>query len=245
MVWSQPPVDHADPVLKTAAGRARALAVLQATVIGDRSHPSVIVDSVGNELTPTPDSAPGTRSYLGQAAALGRRLDPIAPVALDIYCYPGFPAQRSYRLFDAIGISHYFGWYTGPPSHSIADFAGLQPFLTQTHARYPNAALAISEFGAEGRYDGPATTKGTFEFQSNYLQQTFGVIDQLPFMNGAIYWTLREFAVNPGWTGGATLPADDPPDGIHHKGLIAYDGTPKPAFAVAQQLFAAKPSFVQ
>ena len=49
-------------------------------------------------------------------------------------------------------------------------------------------------------------------------------------MNGAIYWTLREFAVDPGWTGGADLPPGDPPDGLHHKGLIAYDGTPKPAF---------------
>jgi beta-glucuronidase len=93
-------------------------------------------------------------------------------------------------------------------------------------------------------FDGPVTTKGTYEFQSNYLQQTFGVLDQLPFMNGAIYWTLREFAVNPGWTGGVALPFDDPPDGLHHKGLLAYDGTEKPAFAVAQQLFATQPAFV-
>ena len=57
-------------------------------------------------------------------------------------------------------------------------------------------------------------------------------------MNGAIYWTLREFAVSPGWTGGATLPAGTVPDGLHHKGLIAYDGTDKPAFAVVKQLFA-------
>jgi beta-glucuronidase len=71
------------------------------------------------------------------------------------------------------------------------------------------------------------------------------VIDRLPFMNGAIYWTLREFAVGQNWTGGLTLPAGTVPDGIHHKGLIAYDGTIKPAFAVAQRLFAATPSFVK
>jgi beta-glucuronidase len=72
-----------------------------------------------------------------------------------------------------------------------------------------------------------------------------GVLNRLSFMNGAIYWTLREFAVGPGWTGGLTLPAGTVPDGIHHKGLIAYDGTVKPAFAVAQRLFAATPSFVK
>jgi len=244
MVWSQPPVDHADPVLRTAAGRAQALAALKATILGDRSHPSVIVDSVGNELSPTPDTTPGTRSYLDQAIGLARRLDPTVPVGLDIYCYPGYPVQSTYKKLDVLGISDYFGWYTGPVGHSISDFNGLEPYLIQTHAQYPNQAMAISEFGAEALFDGPVTTKGTYEFQSNYLQQTFGVLDQLPFMNGAIYWTLREFAVNPGWTGGVALPFDDPPDGLHHKGLLAYDGTEKPAFAVAQQLFATQPAFV-
>jgi beta-galactosidase/beta-glucuronidase len=244
MVWAQPPVDHADGALRTPSGRARALAQLRATLVGERSHPSVVVDSVGNELTPTPDTTPGTRTYLSQAIALARQLDPVVPVGLDTYCYPGFPAQKIYSKLDVIGISSYFGWYPGPTGHSIADFNELAPFLAMSHARYPNQALAISEFGAESLYDGPVTTKGTFEFQSNYLQQTFGVLDQLPYMNGAIYWTLREFAVNPGWTGGVTLPAGTTPDGIHHKGLIAYDGAVKPAFAIAQQAFSQQPRFV-
>jgi beta-glucuronidase len=105
--------------------------------------------------------------------------------------------------------------------------------------------MALSEFGAEALYDGPVTTKGTYEFQSNYLEQTFGVLDQLPFMSGAIYWTLREYAVNPGWVGGAVLPADDPPSGLSRKGLIGYFGNEKPAFSVAQQLFADPPAYVQ
>ncbi len=245
MVWAQPPVDHAAGALRRPGGRARALAILSSTLIGDRSHPSVIVDSVGNELTPTPDTEPGTRSYLDQATALARRLDPGVPVGLDTYCYPGFPAQRIYSKLDVLGISSYFGWDPGRAGHSIADFNGLQPFLQQAHARYPGQALVVSEFGAESLFDGPVTTKGSYEFQSNYLQQTFGVLDQLPFMNGAIYWTLREFAVGPGWTGGAVLPPGATPDGLHHKGLIAYDGSEKPAFAVAQQLFATQPAFVQ
>ena len=64
-------------------------------------------------------------------------------------------------------------------------------------------------------------------------------------MNGAIYWTLREFAVQPGWLGGADPPRGYEPDGLHHKGLIDYDGTEKPAFAVAQQEFAQIPSFAR
>ncbi|PZS11997.1 MAG: hypothetical protein DLM64_05740, partial [Solirubrobacterales bacterium] len=133
MVWEQPPVDHADPALASAAGRARALALLRSTLVGDRSHPSVLIDSIGNELSPTPDTTPGTRAYIDQASALARALDPGVPVALDTYCYPGFPAQRSYSKLDVLGISAYFGWYTGPPGHSIADFDGLAPFLRLTH----------------------------------------------------------------------------------------------------------------
>ena len=65
----------------------------------------------------------------------------------------------------------------------------------------------------------------------------------LPFMNGAIYWTLREYAVKPFWYGGGGTQVDRPRDSFHHKGLIAYDGTPKPAFGVAASEFAATPLF--
>lgn len=244
LVWSQPPVDHADPVLRTASGRSLALALLRTTIIGARSHPSVIINSVGNELSPTPETTPGTRLYMESAMPLARRLDPAAAVAVDTYCYPGFPAQQVYQGADVIGISDYFGWYQGRPGHSISDFAGLEPFLNTTHARYPKQALVIAEFGAEGLYDGPMTSKGSYTFQADYLRKTFGVLDQLPFMNGAIYWTMREFAVNPGWVGGADLPPDDRPDGLHHKGLISYAGVEKPAFGVAQQLFAQTPPYM-
>ncbi|PZS11996.1 MAG: hypothetical protein DLM64_05735, partial [Solirubrobacterales bacterium] len=84
-----------------------------------------------------------------------------------------------------------------------------------------------------------------YEFQSGYVRRTVGVIDRLPFMNGEIYWTLREFAVNPGWNGGAALPPGAAGDGLHHKGLIAYDGTEKPAFALAEQLLAGTPAWAR
>lgn len=245
MVWSQPPVDHADALLSSAGGRRRALGMLRATILGERSHPSVVVDSVANELTPTPNTTPGTEQYLRQAIRLARRLDPAAVVGLDTYCYPGFPAQRIYSRLDVLGIDDYFGWYTGLPGHSVASFGALAPFLQLSHTRYPRQALVVSEFGAEALYDGPASVKGTFGFQSDYLRRTYAALAGLPFMNGSIYWALRDFAVSPGWTGGAALPLGYPTDGLNHKGLIAYDGTEKPAFAVAASLFEQIPSFAR
>jgi len=245
LVWEQAPVDHADQVLRSAQGRARALALLRSTLTGDRSHPSVIINSVGNELSPNPDATPGTLSYLKQAIPLARTIDPAAEVALDTYCYPGYPKQAIYSRLDVLGISSYFGWYTGPPGHSVANFGQLTPFLEQAHARYPRQALAVSEYGAEGLFDGPANVKGSFAFQTRYLQRTLAALNRLRFMDGSIYWTLREFAVAPGWRGGASLPAGADTDGIHHKGLIAYDGTPKPAWAAAEQLLAQTPRFAR
>ena len=245
MVWSQPPVDHADSELATLGGRRRALDMLTATILGERSHPSVVVDSVANELTPSPNTTPGTEKYLSQAIDLAHRLDPAAVVALDTYCYPGFARQRIYSRLDVLGIDDYFGWYTGQPGHSVADFNELAPFLRQSHARYPRQALVVSEFGAEALYDGPASVKGSFDFQSDYLRRTYAVLAGLPFMNGSIYWALRDFAVNPGWTGGAALPREYPTDGLNHKGLIGYDGTEKPSFAVASSLFEQIPAFAR
>ena len=205
----------------------------------------MVVDSVANELSPTPDSEPGTRAYLEQAIPLARRLDPVAVVGLDTLCYTGYPAQKIYSKLDVLGIDSYFGWYTGRRGHSISNFDQLEPFLRLSHQRYPDQALVISEFGAEGVFDGPATTRGSYEFQSDYLRRTYDVLDRLEFMNGSIYWPLRDFAVAPGWRGGAQFPQGYDTDGLTHKGLIAYDGTQKPAFSVAAQLFAQPPPFAR
>jgi beta-glucuronidase len=126
--------------------------------------------------------------------------------------------------------------------HSTSSIDSLAPFLRQTHSRYPQQGLMMTEFGAEADVSGPADEKQTYAFQTSYLERTLGIVGSLPFMNGAIYWTLREFAVKPHWDGGAHR-HDVPHTSIHHKGLISYGGVPKPAFAVAARLFANTPFY--
>jgi beta-glucuronidase len=50
-----------------------------------------------------------------------------------------------------------------------------------------------------------------------------------------MYWTLQEFRIRPDWAGGNPRPT--PP--LHQKGLIAFDGRLKPAFADVQRSYAA------
>jgi hypothetical protein len=242
LVWTEAPIYNRDDLLHTAAQRRVALSTLGGAVLATRNHPSILTESVANELTPTPDEVPGTKTYIDAAVHVVRELAPAVPVSIDVLSYPNFPAQQTYHQFDMLGISNYYGWYAGKVGHSTARLADLAPFLRLTHARYPAAALVTSEFGAEATYAGPAALKGTFAFQTQYIQQVLATVASLPFLSGAIYWTLREFAVKPHWNGGPPRPKI-PYTSIHHKGLINYAGQPKPAFGVTARLFAQTPLY--
>ncbi len=241
LVWSQAPVYHRDRLLETAAGRAYELGVLRDTVLAARTHPSVITHSVANELSATPDTVPSTGRWLRDAAALTRDLDPTLPVSVDLLSYPRIPTQRAYDRYDLLGINSYYGWYEGKTNRSTRDIDGLAPYLRGMHAKYPRKALVMTEFGAEATGGGPADVKQTYGFQQRYLQRNLDVVDRLGFMGGAIYWTVREFAVKPNWDGGAHPRGDQ--DGIHNKGLIAYGGKHKPAWNTARESFNATPLY--
>jgi beta-glucuronidase len=240
LVWSQSPVYHRDAQLKTPGERSYELGVVRNTILAARNHPSVIVNSVANELTAQPDLHRTSRVWMQNAAALARDLDPVLPVAIDILSYPGIPLQHTYKAFDALGINSYYGWYDGKADRSTKNLADLAPYLRGMHAKYPDPALVITEYGAEANENGPANVKQTYAFQSQYIRHNLDIVDRLGFVGGAIYWTAREFAVKPHWDGGGH-PAIR--DSIHRKGLISYDGRVKPAFAVAQKEFKATPLY--
>jgi len=241
MVWSQAPIYHRDRLLRTAAQRATALSTLRRTVLAARSHPSVITHSVANELSAVPDEVAGTRRFLYAARDEVKRLDPTLPVSVDLLSYPGFPAAKAYGRYDLLGINSYFGWYPGKKAHSTAKLSDLGPYLDRMRRLYPTQAMVLTEFGAESTFEGPALQKESYAFQTDYTRKVLDIVRKRPFVGGAIYWTLQEFAVKPDWDGGAKRSV--PRDGIHNKGLITYDGRRKPAWKVAEQDFARTPAF--
>jgi beta-glucuronidase len=91
----------------------------------------------------------------------------------------------------------------------------------------------ISEFGAEANRDGPIEERGTHQFQQDFMAYHHGIYATKPWLSGAIWWALQEFRVRPAWDGGN--PRSSPP--LHQKGVVSFDGVPKPAFATLQQLF--------
>jgi beta-glucuronidase len=242
MVWNEAPIwqrDHRSNLLSRAAQRKRAYLTVRRTVRAGRSHPSVITHSVANELSFVPDGHPGTKLFLTRAAADARALDPTLPITLDIKSRPGFPEQFVYDHFDILGLNQYFGWYSWVPN-----FNDLEPFIQEMHDLYPGRALVMTEFGAEGLSEmanAPADEKGGYLFQAAHAARTLDVVDRSPYLSGAIYWTLREFEIYPGWNGGARRFNRD--NTRHHKGLLTYHGVKKPAWTVVHDHFARTPLY--
>jgi hypothetical protein len=215
---------------------------VRGTVLYARNHPSVMTHSVANELTVRPDRTPTTRAFMLHAARIARDLDHTVPASIDLLSYPRIPRQDAYRNFGLLGLNAYYGWYRGPTrNRSTANLSDLPKFLRSMKRKYPDHAMMITEFGAEATFDGPPDVKETFAFQSYYVGQTLDIVDRFSWLSGAIYWTAREFYVKPNWDGGAER--DVPRDALHNKGLITYDGKPKPSFFVAQERFKNTPLY--
>jgi hypothetical protein len=247
MVWSQAPIWQRDSargvnLLAQPKELGRALLTVRRTVTEARNHPSVLTHSVANELTFTPDQHPATKRFLLAARAQAHEIDPTLPISVDIKGRPGFAEQFTYHPFDMIGLNQYFGWYRW-----VEDFSLLEPYIYELRDLYPRKAIVMTEWGAEGRpelADAPPDLKGGYPFQTMHAQRTIDVIDRSPVLSGAIYWTLREFEIYPGWQGGAGRRAPQyEPNTRHHKGLITYDGERKPAYFLLRDRFRATPLY--
>jgi beta-glucuronidase len=231
MQWSEVPVYSVKArYLKQKLVRQLAARELESNIEANGNHPSVIVWSIGNELSARPGPVQG--DYINRAARAAKALDPTRPVGYAVAGYPSVGCQARYAALDVIGVNDYFGWYPGPGGQ-IADRTLLSDYLDQVRACYPNKAIVVSEFGAEANRVGPVEEKGTYAFQQDFVNFHLGVYAQKPWLSGAIYFALQEFRVRPNWDG--NNPRPNPP--IHEKGLVTFDGIPKPAFADAQRIF--------
>jgi beta-glucuronidase len=228
LVWSEVPVYSMESSeLAQPAVRKAAVQMLLDNITTNGNHPAVAVWSVANELDPTP-GAPET-AYYDEAAAAAHAADPTRPVGAAIQGYPTAGCQAGYRNLDVLGLNDYFGWYPGPAG-SLADWDLLGDYFDEAHACYPTKALIVTEFGAEANRSGPVEERGTYQFQQAFVDQQLTAMESKPYLSGVDYWTLQEYKVKPGWSGGNPYPT--PPLG--QKGLVSFAGVPKPAFTDIQ-----------
>ncbi|MDQ3850700.1 MAG: beta galactosidase jelly roll domain-containing protein [Actinomycetota bacterium] len=233
MLWSEIPVYGVKTqYLKRLQVRKLAARELEENILANQNHPSILLWSIGNELSSRPGAE--QRSYINSAVRQAKALDPTRPIGLAIAGYPNAGCRPQYAALDVLGINEYFGWYAGP-NGQIADRETLPGYLDAVRRCYPRQAIVISEFGAEANRDGPVEEKGTYAFQQDFVNFHLGVYASKPWLSGAIYWALQEFRVRPNWEGGNPRP--NPP--IHEKGLLTFTGAKKPAWFDVQRQFAA------
>ncbi len=233
LAWSEIPVYGLDDkYLRRPAVRAFAVREMRENVLAHGTHPSIVVWSMANELSSKPGPAQG--QFIAEAARAAKRLDRTRLVGLAVAGYRSAACEPEYRPLDTLGVNVYFGWYPGP-NGQIADRTLLSEYLDGVHRCYGDKAVFVTEYGVEANREGPADEKGTFAFQQDWTRYVLGVFDTKPWLAGAIYWTIQEFRVRPYWDGGNPYP--NPP--IHEKGIVAFDGTKKPAFADVRELYRA------
>ncbi|CAA9539513.1 MAG: GH2 [uncultured Solirubrobacteraceae bacterium] len=234
LIWSEIPV-YAVKTRYLTQRTVRALAAkeLAKNIETFANHPSVMLWSIGNELSSQPGPVQGF--YIKRAVSQAKRLDPSRPVGIAVAGYPSSGCQPEYGPLDVIGVNTYFGWYPGP-SGQLFDRRGLGPYLDKTRECYPNKALMVTEFGAEANREGPVEEKGTYAYQRDYVNYNLTTFASKPYLSGALYWALNEFRVRPGWDGGNPRPNSP----IHQKGLTFYGNfNRKPAWFDTQKSFQA------
>jgi hypothetical protein len=140
--------------------------------------------------------------------------------------------QSSYTPLNVIGVNEYYGWFDAGAG-ATDDRDGLGPFLDDFRSCYRHQAIFVTEFGFDANRHGPVEERGTYEYQSNSIAYHLGVFDSKPWLSGAIYWLVQDFAAKPGWTGGN--PRGDPP--FVEKGLVDRYGNHRPAFDLVSSIY--------
>ena len=245
MYWADAPVYQLPNSLWGRRG-VRSLATRAAilTVKTNINHPSILTWSLAVEPAAEEGSlgnySPGMVSYVRDASHAIREMDDTRLVGLDRQSRIGEPLTTpAHQYLDVLGVNDYFGWYRAvidnrpdlPPSTT----ADLGTYLDQVHEANPDLPIVITEFGAEASRSGPVEQKGTYEFQRKFALDHIAIHSSKRFVNGSIYWALRDFRVHQTWQGGAPPEFATPP--WHNKSLIDETNVRKPAFLSVARVF--------
>lgn len=250
MYWVDAPVYQVPTYNWDKSGvRKLALRAAELTVRNNINHPSIFTWALANEPSEAGPNlgvyGPSLVSYIREASTAVRELDDTRLVGLDRQSRVGEPLiTDAHQYLDVLGVNEYFGWYRSVaenlpdlPSTTSADLSG---YLDALHAANPDLPLVITEFGAEAARSGPVEQKGTYEFQRKFAADHLAIHASKPFVNGSIYWALRDFRVHQTWLGGAPAEYATPP--WHNKSLLEENNHRKPAFlSVARVFRRAKP----
>ena len=171
----------------------------------DRSHPSIIAWSVGNENLTEED---GAVDYMREVVALGRSLDNSRLYTQVTHRHTN---DKTFQFQDFVCQNYYAGWYA-------KDVNVIGNLLEVIQAYAGNKPIILSEYGAEA-VPGKAGTEKSTEFYQGFVVDAHNrILNNQKHLFGKMYWCSTDFWCRPNWHGGSPFPI--PP--FHVKSLVAW-----------------------
>ena len=220
----------ADQMEPTPGLVADARQQLQELIRQNYNHASVAVWGIANEvdLRGTPPSFMGAAKivqrdpvpFLKELQTLAKSEDPSRPTTQATCCEGLQPnAPEVAAITDVSGANRYFGWYYTPSEM-------LSPALDTLHAKRPDRALSVSEYGAGGAISqhtddplgGPFDAFGRAqpeEYQAYVHEKNWAILASKPYLWASWLWNSFDFATGDRHEGDA--------ESINTKGLVTYD----------------------
>jgi beta-galactosidase/beta-glucuronidase len=194
-----------------------------------RTHPSVVVWSVGNEF---PSDKPEVVPYVAKACRFVRGLD---RTRLVTFASDRFDKDLSFDHVDFMAVNEYFGWY----ERSMFDVGAMLDLL---HSRWPRLPILVSEFGAGsvvGRRN-PNPTDSMQDYSEDYHLKMMRVhLDQIyaperrAFVAGSVIWLYNDFAQDRVYAVQPPIPGD-----VNNKGLVTESRIRKSVYDYVKKRFA-------
>ena len=215
------------------------------------NHPSIILWSLGNEMSWLPDFKDGDnsekmKSFLSELNDISHKLDPTRKTVIRKY-------EEGSKIVDVFSPSIWSGWYSGSfKSYKKAIDKYKLDYKHFIHAEYggdshvgrhsENPINGEGQIKSEGWEEAIVQTKVANiaqigDWSENYIVDLFDwhlhISENDPTFVGNLQWSFKDFAT-------PLRPEDDIPY-MNQKGLVDRNGNPKDAYYVFKSYWSEKP----
>ena len=210
-------------------GRENSISQMKELIVQNFNHPSIFCWGLSNEISlqGVTDDLIENHKLLND---LVHKMDPSRLTAMaNLFMLE--TDSPLVTLPDITAYNLYYGWYVG-------EMGDNDKFFDDFHAKYPNVAVGLTEYGADSniKLQSPKPEKGDFteSYQALYHEHMLEMFSTRPWIWGTFVWNMFEFAA------AGRNEAGDP--GKNHKGLVTFDRkTKKDAYYIYKAWWSKEP----
>ncbi len=163
----------------------------------DKNHPSVFAFSLFNEPETTSDQS---YEYFSKVFEAARNTDPqMRPLTGALEKNSSPEKDKCNGLLDFICLNRYYGWYISGGELDEAE-EKFRDELDRWKALETGKPFVMTEFGTDtlsGHHELPGTMWSE-EYQNEYYEMNFSVIDDYDFIQGELVWNFADFMTSEG-----------------------------------------------